>query len=97
MPRENPWIGLGPASPSRVKAKRVSEALQHDFFWACNSEGRYTFLLNLNADGGDWGPGPELRGIAIGYYRGAPIPARSARPVGLGNVLCTLPRSDAGN
>lgn len=70
MPRENPWIGLGPASPSRVKAKRVSEALQHDFFWACNSEGRYTFLLSLNADGGDWGPPPELRGIAIGYYRG---------------------------
>ena len=69
MSRENPWLGLGPASPSRVKAKRVSEGLQHDFFWACNSDGSYTFLLNLNADGGDWGPAPELRGIAIGYYR----------------------------
>ena len=70
MPRENPWIGLGPGSPSRMKAKRVSEALRHDFFWACNSEGSYTFLLSLNADAGDWGPAPELRGISIGYYRG---------------------------
>lgn len=70
MQRENPWIGIGPASPSRIKAKRVSEALQHDFFWACNSEGRYTFLLQLNADAGDWGPAPELRGMTIGYYRG---------------------------
>lgn len=70
MPRDNPWLGLGAASPSRVRAKRVSEALRHDFFWACNSEGKYTFLLSLSADAGDWGPAPELRGITIGYYRG---------------------------
>ena len=69
MPRENPWHGIGAASASRMRAKRVSGSLKHDFYWACNADGRYTFLLQIESDPGEWGPAPELRGMSVGYYR----------------------------
>jgi hypothetical protein len=69
MARENPWATLAAASPSKLTARRVSERLQHDFFWACNSEGRYTFLAAFDSDVGDWDRLPQLRGISVSYYR----------------------------
>lgn len=71
MPRENPWQGIGAASGSRIRARRVSEVLKHDFYWATNVDGQYTFLLQVESDPGEWGPVPELRGITVGYYRNA--------------------------
>lgn len=67
---DNPWADIGPASPSRIRAKRVSESGPYDFFWARNADGRYAFVLDTQVDVGEWGPPPAIRGISITYYRG---------------------------
>lgn len=69
MQSENPWAGIGAASPSRIKGRRINEKHPYDFFWACNAEGKYALVLETKEDAGEWGSPPEIRGIAINYYR----------------------------
>ena len=69
MPLENPWSDIERAIPGQMNAKRIDPTSKHDFFWACNADGRYAFLFNTQHDLPDLGAPPKLRGITVGYYR----------------------------
>ena len=45
MKRENPWNGIAPGAPGQLNVRRADPANRHDFYFACNDEGRYVFVF----------------------------------------------------
>lgn len=68
MGHDNPWAGLWSSQSGHLHAKRVDPTHPHNFFWACNPEGKYAYLLNLADPLGEWPASLELKGISVHLY-----------------------------
>jgi hypothetical protein len=65
---DNPWAGLPRSEVGHLHAKRVDPSHPHDFFWACNPDGKYAFVLLLKDFSQEWQTAVGLRGISVLLY-----------------------------
>lgn len=63
---EHPWRSLGvPKSPSEISARRVSEDVKWDFYWARDSEGCSLLVMNHDLASSPKERLPHLKGIEV--------------------------------
>lgn len=68
MRHKNPWTDITPGAAGHLNVRRVDPISRHDFYFACNDEGRYVFVFNASESVPGWGAAPQLRGITVQYY-----------------------------
>ncbi len=63
---DHPWRDLGvPKDSTEISARRVSEGIKWDFYWARDTEGRSLLVMNHDAASSPRERLPRLRGIEV--------------------------------